>query len=279
MGWGLVCCDNCDMWFHPSCIDIYSAQYRPLDQNGEECKCYRCRTVNSSCCVHHSYEVDRRDRFSVPSCVTDASVFHNDIYPSRGATLWRSSPQNLHFPVSVNSPIHGPSDPCLVIIVALATSTTLIMNSPSLKKAKSTNSCFAYTIRQPNLQIWSFILTQLSYYLPKLNLITKSTTVSALNLSIRWFWEITKLHFQPDQEKSKHNFSTYGDSNLGDINWDDHTISTNSSVKGLCEKLLDMFHNFKETIPGKTDYTTYSLYWINAGVLVITHQQRNLIDI
>ena len=35
-----------------------------------------------------------------------------------------------------------------------------------------------------------------------------------------------------------------GDFNLGDINWDGLTISINSPVKGVCEKLLDILHNF-----------------------------------
>ena len=35
-----------------------------------------------------------------------------------------------------------------------------------------------------------------------------------------------------------------GDFNLGDINWDDLIISTNSPVKDICEKRLDIHHNF-----------------------------------
>ena len=91
-----LCCDNCDMWFHPSCIDISSAEYWALGQTSEEWKCYRCQTVNSSCLMYHSYEVDTHNRFSILSCVTDDSVFLNDSSASRGTAPWHSSPQSLH---------------------------------------------------------------------------------------------------------------------------------------------------------------------------------------
>ena len=91
-----LCRDNCDMWFHPSCIDISSADYRALGQNSKKWKCYRCHTVNSSCLMYHFYEVNMYNRFSILSCVTYDSGFLNDSSPSRGAVPWHSSPQTLH---------------------------------------------------------------------------------------------------------------------------------------------------------------------------------------
>ena len=94
-GYGL-CRDNCDMWFHPSCIDIPSAEYCVFGQTNVEWKCFRCHTINSSCLMYHSYEVDTHNRVCVLSCAMGDSLFHNDTSPPSGTAQWHSCPQTLH---------------------------------------------------------------------------------------------------------------------------------------------------------------------------------------
>ena len=140
-------------------------------------KGYRCHTVNSSCLMYHSYEVDTHNRFSILSCVTDDSVFLNDSSPSRGTAPWHRAHSPSTLPVSASSLVYRPFDPCLVQIVAPATSATPIMRSLFLTKGKTYKHLLlivmAYAIRQPGLRILSVRLTQISYCLLKPNLITK----------------------------------------------------------------------------------------------------------
>ena len=309
-----LCCDNCDMWFHPSCIDISSAEYRALGQTSEEWKCYRCHTVNSSCLMYHSYEVDTHNRFSILSCVTDDSVFLNDSSPSRGTAPWHSSPQSLHpssereFPSistlrSMSRSKRGSSHKCdpnneVPFPNKRQNLRTFVINCNGIRnKTAELANLVSYT--DPDILL--FTETKLnnkvstSEFLPanykgfrkdrtsagggvmiaiRDNLVAEEVDMIEVSAEVIWVKIILhncnplyvgSFYRQPSQrstqqldelEKSLNYISNLtknnpnstlflgGDFNLGDINWDDLTIYTNSPVKGVCEKLLDILHNF-----------------------------------
>ena len=98
-----LCCNNCDIWMHKSCIGMKIRAYSFLDKNHEASwACYRCKTVNSS--LYHSYEysVSTSNSFRVLEDITDDSVFPS---PS-GRPSAESSPigtQSVRCPTSVRS--------------------------------------------------------------------------------------------------------------------------------------------------------------------------------
>ena len=59
-----VACDNCNMWFHCSCVSMSTSQYTQLD-NSAEWKCYRCNITNSDNSMYHSYNIPVANSFSI----------------------------------------------------------------------------------------------------------------------------------------------------------------------------------------------------------------------
>ena len=39
----MICCDNCEEWFHGICVGITMAQGRQMERNGQEYTCPKCR--------------------------------------------------------------------------------------------------------------------------------------------------------------------------------------------------------------------------------------------
>ena len=304
----------CNMWFHPSCIDISSAEYRALSQTSEEWKCYRCHTVNSSSLTYHSYEVDTHNRFSILPCVTDDSVFLNDSSPSCGTAPWHSVSQSLHpssereFPRistlrSMSHSNRGSSHKCdLNNEVPISNNRqklrTLVIKCNGIRN-KTAEPVNLVSCTDPDILL--FTETKLnnkvstSEFLPanykgfrkdrtstggevmiaiRDNLVAEEVEMVVVSAEVIWVKIILQncnplyvgsFYRQPSQrsteqldelEKSLNYISNLtknnpnptlflgGDFNLGDINWDDLSIFTNSPVRGVCEKLLDILHNF-----------------------------------
>ena len=51
-----VCCDNCDVWYHKSCVSMNSQQYANIE--GERRNCYACGSVNCSSFLYHVYNLN-----------------------------------------------------------------------------------------------------------------------------------------------------------------------------------------------------------------------------
>ena len=69
-----ICCGNCDIWFHCSCVDIGSLEYSRLGHESQSWDCYRCGSRNESL-IYHAYNVDVRNSFEALSSINDDSVF------------------------------------------------------------------------------------------------------------------------------------------------------------------------------------------------------------
>ncbi len=53
-----VCCDNCDLWFHKTCIEISSADFEKLADSNISWLCCRCHSANYSDCLFRSFMFD-----------------------------------------------------------------------------------------------------------------------------------------------------------------------------------------------------------------------------
>ena len=73
-----ICCDDCSLWFHKTCVDISSGEYDRLSNIQVGWKCFRCNTTNSSC-RFHSYEVNVYNPFETLSYSPDDSVFSHSM--------------------------------------------------------------------------------------------------------------------------------------------------------------------------------------------------------
>ena len=69
-----ICCDNCDIWFHKSCVSMSSTMYSELNAV-KDWFCYRCFTHN--CDTFHAYEyyVNTSNSFSALMTASANEVF------------------------------------------------------------------------------------------------------------------------------------------------------------------------------------------------------------
>ena len=74
-GWSreAICCDNCSIWFHRSCISMSKETYGQAGGSDVSWRCYRCKTMNVTSC-YHAYNVSTSNSFSVLRDL-DNSVF------------------------------------------------------------------------------------------------------------------------------------------------------------------------------------------------------------
>ena len=101
-----LCCDECDVWLHKSCLHMRTTAYHDLETNVDiNWYCPRCKTRNSS--LYHSYEfsISTRNSFSVLSSIREDDVFTS---PPSGRPIAQSSPlgtQQSARPVSIHSSV------------------------------------------------------------------------------------------------------------------------------------------------------------------------------
>ena len=88
-----ICCDNCDIWFHRSCIDMGQDAFNSLANKSVSWSCYRCHSQNYSVIFHSSeVGVESSNRFS--PLMNGSNTF---LFPSPGPTFMppkHSSPKS-----------------------------------------------------------------------------------------------------------------------------------------------------------------------------------------
>ena len=76
-----VCCDNCSIWHHASCMGIGSKDYIRLDGSNVSWHCYKCNTTNLDSFTFHSYTLnDLSSNYYFP--LTDQSISMKSTSPS-----------------------------------------------------------------------------------------------------------------------------------------------------------------------------------------------------
>ena len=81
-----ICCDECDVWHHKSCLNMPSIDYSNLANPANEWKCFKCNTINNSSFTFHSFCSD-------------------------SLTSFISSSTSQHSPHSIHSPPENPISP------------------------------------------------------------------------------------------------------------------------------------------------------------------------
>ena len=105
-----LCCDECSVWLHKSCLCMKTTAYDKLELDADSnWYCLRCRTKNSS--LYHSYEytVATQNSFSVLSSIPEDDVFAS---PTNSRPIAQSSPVGTHTvpkAASVNSSLGSTS--------------------------------------------------------------------------------------------------------------------------------------------------------------------------
>ncbi|CAC5401490.1 TAF3 [Mytilus coruscus] len=53
-----MCCDECDIWHHRSCIELYTVDYELLQRSNIQWLCCKCESINVSSFTFHSCELN-----------------------------------------------------------------------------------------------------------------------------------------------------------------------------------------------------------------------------
>ena len=53
-----VCCDDCDIWHHRSCIELCTTDYELLQRPNVQWLCCKCESINVSSFTFHSFELN-----------------------------------------------------------------------------------------------------------------------------------------------------------------------------------------------------------------------------
>ena len=100
-----ICCDQCDVWHHKSCIDeMNSEEFSKLENSASDWNCFKCKSISSSSFTYHSFCLESSTdavSFAHSSASTIPSPPHNPFPP----TLKSSTPRP---PRSPNSPPTSP---------------------------------------------------------------------------------------------------------------------------------------------------------------------------
>ena len=94
-----VCCDNCDIWYHKSCISMNSQEYDRIETT--DWNCFACNSKNCSSFLYHAYNLNVSNSFDPLAGIPgDDSVFLHSV----------CSPVSVFEPHAHSSP-NSPQDP------------------------------------------------------------------------------------------------------------------------------------------------------------------------
>ena len=102
--WGqkAVCCDDCSLWYHKSCISMRSTTYDNL--SSASWHCFKCHSPIRDSFTFHSYNVSTRNSFNPLLTINDdfdCDVFEKSVKSDTESSLGNapkySSPQSVNF--------------------------------------------------------------------------------------------------------------------------------------------------------------------------------------
>ncbi|CAG2256710.1 unnamed protein product [Mytilus edulis] len=88
-----VCCDDCNIWHHRSCIELCSHDYELLHRSNVQWMCCKCESMNVDSFTYHSFELYTTNMFS-PLSRTDFSI-DSDLNTSVFNPVHTSSPKSI----------------------------------------------------------------------------------------------------------------------------------------------------------------------------------------
>ena len=78
----VVCCDECNIWYHRSCIELCAYDYELLQRSSEHWMCCKCESMNVDSFAYHSFELYASNMFSPlsRSNITIASDINTSVF-------------------------------------------------------------------------------------------------------------------------------------------------------------------------------------------------------
>ena len=88
-----ICCDDCSIWHHRSCIELCSANYELLQKPNMRWLCCKCESINVTTFTFHSYELNTSNYYD--------PLTHNSTFESVTSNAF--SPLKASSPTTNNS--------------------------------------------------------------------------------------------------------------------------------------------------------------------------------
>ena len=88
-----VCCDECDVWHHKSCLSLNSSEFIKLTNTSLSWNCFRCGHQNLNCFTYHSF-----------CCDSDTSYISSSLQNSPSKILNSPGSKTLSPPLKSSTP-------------------------------------------------------------------------------------------------------------------------------------------------------------------------------
>ncbi|KAL8612269.1 hypothetical protein ACOMHN_038181 [Nucella lapillus] len=88
-----VACDNCDVWYHTSCISMCSSDYALLQRSNVQWICPKCDSINCDSFTFHSYELSCSNYYN-PLSEDNTTIDSISSHPLVFSPLRASSPRD-----------------------------------------------------------------------------------------------------------------------------------------------------------------------------------------
>ncbi|XP_063409089.1 uncharacterized protein LOC134692562 [Mytilus trossulus] len=99
-----VCCDDCSIWHHKSCIELCSTDYDLLQRSNVQWLCCKCETINVSTFTFHSYEPNTSNYYEpLTHNSTFESITSNAFSPLKTSSPKGNNSTNTSSPKSSKS--------------------------------------------------------------------------------------------------------------------------------------------------------------------------------
>ena len=70
-----IACNDCDMWYHKSCVDMSTSEYIRLSEISINWFCFKCNTKNHTGEEYHTYKLDVSNTYDTLNSIVDDTVF------------------------------------------------------------------------------------------------------------------------------------------------------------------------------------------------------------
>lgn len=77
-----ICCDECDIWYHSSCLELCSSSSELFQHNSVSWLCAKCNNLNTDNFMYHSFELETSNRFSVLSNMSTIPSIDSSFSPT-----------------------------------------------------------------------------------------------------------------------------------------------------------------------------------------------------
>ena len=92
-----ICCDDCSIWHHRSCIELCSTDYDLLQRPNVQWLCCKCENINVTSFTFHSYELNTSNYYeTLTHNITMESISSNAFSPLKTSSPRRSNSESIN---------------------------------------------------------------------------------------------------------------------------------------------------------------------------------------